>query len=118
MEVIVVRDGVTKVPVDLTHLDEEDTKQAVLALVSTHGAANVLVDGKSFADWTAEAAPADGEKPGKLYEQGDEVPTAGTWEITGPRGGHTGSYLYLTAGELFPPVPEEGQHYALKQAAV
>lgn len=47
------------------------------------------------------------------YKPGQKAPRSGQYEITGPRGGGTGSERTVTRNEPFPPTREPGQQYKL-----
>jgi hypothetical protein len=44
---------------------------------------------------------------------GTTAPASGQYEITGSRGGGTGTERTVTRGEPLPPTPKPGQRYAL-----
>jgi hypothetical protein len=47
----------------------------------------------------------------ELKKPGEKADRSGQYEITGPRGGGTGSERTVTKGEPLPPTPEKGQRY-------
>ena len=44
---------------------------------------------------------------------GQPTPKSGQYEITGPRGGHTGKEVTLPKGHTAPPTPKPGQSFTL-----
>jgi hypothetical protein len=50
----------------------------------------------------------------KIYKPGEIAPRSGQYEIVGPLGEKTGKERTVVRGEPFPPTPERGQGYVLK----
>jgi hypothetical protein len=46
-----------------------------------------------------------------LFKPGEKALRSGQYEITGPRGGGTGTERTITRGEPMPPTPQPGQKY-------
>lgn len=44
---------------------------------------------------------------------GQTTPKSGQYEVTGPRGGHTGHEVTLPKGHTAPPTPKPGQSFTL-----
>lgn len=48
---------------------------------------------------------------GKTVKPGERAPISGQYEITGPRGGHTGEERTAVKGNTMPPTPRPRQGY-------
>ena len=50
------------------------------------------------------------------YKPGEKVPDSGIYDVVGPRGGKTGeSSRTNVTGERFPPTPQPGQKYVIRE---
>lgn len=49
----------------------------------------------------------------KYLKSGEKAPHSGQYEITGPRGGRTGTERTVTKREPLPPTPQPGQKYII-----
>lgn len=48
-----------------------------------------------------------------FFKPGEKAPTSGQYEMTGPRGGRTGTERTVTKNEPLPPTKQSGQSYIL-----
>jgi len=70
--------------------------------------------GYRLIDATKHAA---GEKAsGEKFTANEKVPTSGQYELLNKKGEKTGQEVTLTKGKLFPPTPQKGESYRLKDA--
>jgi hypothetical protein len=56
-------------------------------------------------------------KSAALLPPGARAPESGVYEVTGPRGGSTGTERTVARGDPLPPTPKAGQRYRLAQAS-
>ena len=49
----------------------------------------------------------------KVLKPGQSTPKSGQYEVTGPKGGHTGTEVTGVQGKPLPPTPKPGQGFVL-----